>query len=146
MRQAGMNDGEQQRQQQHQANSSSESDEIRTDQLVFRDGSPTPLFSQTVDKEQHDAICGLFNMHANEKAHELSKSIDPSGTPYKDWWPKMASLRSTAQWQNKLRALGMPGQQVKNADKEQIGIFLFQHFDSEGNYHENPLQRLPQAN
>ena len=105
-----------------------------------------PLFSPTVNKEQHDAICGLINMHANEKAHELSKSIDPTGTPYKDWWPKMAALRSTAQWQNKLRALGMPEQQVEDADKEQTGTFLFQNFDSEGNYHEDPLQTLPQAN
>ena len=145
MRQTGMHDGEQQQQQQHLANSATESDETRTGQLVFRDGSPTFLFSQTMNKEQHDAICGLINMHANE-THELSKSIDPSGTPYKDWWPKMASLRSTAQWQNKLRALGMPGQQVEDADNEQIGTFLFQNFDSEGNYHEDPLQTLPQAN
>ena len=85
-------------------------------------------------------------MHANEKANELSKSLDPTGSPYKDWWPKMAALRSTAQWRNKVLALGMPEQQVEDADKEQIGTFLFQHFDSEGNYHEDPLQTLPQAN
>ena len=99
-----------------------------------------------LDKEQHAAICGLINMHANEKSNELSKSLDPTGTPYKEWWQNMAALRSTAQWQSKLRALGMPEQQVDDADKEQIGTFLFQHFDSEGNYYEDPLQTLPQAN
>ena len=50
MRQTGTHDGEQQRQQQLQANSATESDESHTGQLVFRDGPPTPLFSQTVDK------------------------------------------------------------------------------------------------
>ena len=85
-------------------------------------------------------------MHANEKANELSKSLDPTGSPYKVWWPNMAALRSTAQWQNKLRALGMPEQQVEEADTEQIGTFLFQHLDSEGTYHMDPLQTFPQAN
>ena len=146
MRQTGTHEGELQRQLLHQANFATESDETGTGQLVSRDGTPTPLFSPMVDKVQHDAICGLINMHANEKAHELSKSLDPTGSPYKDWWPNMAALRSTAQWQNKLRALGMPEQQVEEADKEQIGNFLFQHFDSEGNYHQDPLQTLPQEN
>ena len=141
-----MHDGEHLRQQQNLINLDTETDEARMGPLVSRDESPTPLLSQTVDKEQHAAICGLIHMHANEKARELSNSLESFGPPFKDWWQKMAALRSTAQWRNKLQALGMPAEQVEEADKEQIGTYLFQNFDSEGNYHEDPLQTLPQAN
>ena len=99
-----------------------------------------------VDKEQHNAFCELINMRANQQAQELYASLDPAGLPYKDWWPRMQPLRSTAQWRNKLQALGMPAEQVESADKDQVGKYLFQHIDSDGTYHEDPLQTLPQEN
>ena len=123
-----------------------ESDEPGTGNAVFRGGSPTPLLSQMVDKEQHNSVCELINMRANQQAQELYASLDPAGSPYRDWWPRMAALRSTAQWQNKLQALGMPAEQVESADKDQVGKYLFQHIDSDGTYHEDPLQTLPQEN
>ena len=141
--QQARHEGEQHQPQPSQANVVTETAEPRIDQLVFRDGSPTPLCSQTVDKVRHDAICGLLNIRSNEKAQELSQSLALTGLPYKEWWLEIAATRTTGQWQIKLLALGMPEQQVEDAGKEQIGILLFQHFDSEGNYHEAPLQTLP---
>ena len=99
-----------------------------------------------VDKEQHNAVCELINMRANQQAQELYASLDPAGSPFQAWWTKMAGLRSTDQWRTKLQALGMPAEQVGTADKEQVGTYLFQHFDTDGTYHEDPLQTLPQEN
>ena len=38
----------------------------------------------------------------------------------------------------------MPAEQVELADKDLVGQYLFQHFDSDGIYHKIPLQRSPQ--
>ena len=126
--------------------SATESDEPDTGNAIFRGGSPIPMFSLMVDKEQHNTFCELINMRANQQAQELYASIDPAGSPYRDWWPRVAALRATNQWHSKLQALGMPAEQVESTDKEQVGKHFFQHFDSEGTYHEDPLQTLPQEN
>ena len=55
----------------------------------------------------------------------------------------MAATCSAAQWQTKLWDIGTPEEQVEDADKDHIGTLLFQHFDFDGNYHEEPLQTLP---
>ena len=123
-----------------------ETDEPGTDDATFPGGLPTPLLSQIVDKEQHKSVCELLNLRANKQTQELYASLGAAGLPYRDWWPRIAELRSTAQWQNKLQALGMPAEQVDSADKDQVGTYLFQHFDSDGTYHEDPLQTLPQEN
>ena len=78
-----------------------------------------------------------------KKVQELSQSLDIAGTPYKEWWLKMAATCSTAQWQTQLWATGTPEQQVGDADEDYIGTLLFQHIDFDGNYHEDPLQTLP---
>ena len=92
---------------------------------------------------QHDAFCGLLQLRSDEKAQELSQSLDLTGTPYKEWWQTMAATCSAEEWQTKLWDIGAPEEQVDEADKDHIGTLLFQHFDLGGNYHEQPLQTLP---
>ena len=144
-RETDMQDGEQTQPQLPQASTDSESAESSIDQPVYREWSPVPLFSQTVDKLQHDAFGGLLKLQSNEKAQELSQSLDLTGIPYKEWWLKMAATCSAAQWQTKLWAIGTPQQQVGGADNDYIGKLLFQHIDFDGNYYEEPLQTLPPA-
>ena len=55
----------------------------------------------------------------------------------------MAATCTTAQWQTKLWAIGVPEEQVMDADKDHFGTLIFQHIDLEGHYHEEPLQTLP---
>ena len=47
------------------------------------------------------------------------------------------------QWQIKLWAHVTPKELVKDAGEDYIGKLLFQHFDLEGSYHEEPLQASP---
>ena len=123
-----------------------ESEEPGSDVATFKTGSPTPLLSKMVDKEQHNSVCELTNLRANKQAQELCASLGPAGLPYQDWWPRIADLCTTAHWHRKLQALGMPAEQVELADKDLEGQYLFQHFDSDGIYHKIPLQRSPQEN
>ena len=121
-----------------------DSEEPDTGHTRVRGDSPTPMFSVMVDKEQHNAFCELINMRNNRQAQDIYAAIDPTGSPYKDWWPRVAALRATDQWHSKLQTLGMSAEQVEDTDKEQVGKLFFQHFDSDGTYHEDPLQTLPE--
>ena len=114
-----------------------------TDPPVYREWTPIPLLSQTVDKLQHDAFCGLLQLQSNEIAKKLSQSLDLKGTPFMEWWSQMAPTCTTVLWHAKLWAFGTPKQQVRNADEEYIGTILFYHIDFDGHYHEDPLQTSP---
>ena len=73
----------------------------------------------------------------------LYESLDPTGMPFKAWWPKMAATCTKEQWQTKLYKLGTPTEQVGGADEVYIGKLLFNHIDFGGHYHEYPIQPLP---
>ena len=138
-----MQDGEQKQPQLPQAITDTESADSYIDQPVYRDWTPIPLFSHTVDKLQHDAFRRLFKPRPCEAVQDLSQSLGLTGISFQDWWHKIAPTGSLMQWQIKLWAHGTPKELVADADEDHIGQLLFHHIDFEGSYHADPLQASP---
>jgi len=103
-----------------------------------------PLFKETVLPADHDDLCELFGASNNSKKDELMDLLGEDGVPFTEWWEKMATFKSTAQWATKLKALGADEDMV-NTDKKEMGELLFTHLAADRKFSKTPLQNLSPA-
>ena len=109
---------------------------------IARDLAQVTLFGrEPITRDQLEVACGTLGVSMARGA--MTTLVTELPMAFGDLWPRVARLKSEAQWRMKMRSICLRDKVNDGMGKAEVGHLVYQHFLADGEVATEPQQEPP---